>query len=432
MGGCRRARLSGRDRDESTDRAPVSVPRTTPTTQTVAGVLELQRTIGNRAVLRMATGTVQRKLSVGPADDHFEREADRVAEEVMRDLSAVVPGHDPPQVRRTPADSTIGLAGGPLAGETEQVLQDQRGGGFPLPRTLHQSMGGALGADLSGVRLHTGSAADLLNRSMQSRAFTVGGDIFFARGQYQPQSSAGQRLLAHELTHTVQQGASVRRQAATRGATPLGAAGRVQRVFAPEFFIDATVRHHFPNGGAGYQTSQVAQKMRMEVQENGAGGQDTGYGFKMKNLYHKSSGVPSGTSVSVIFTVHPTYVVAMGEHATDTSYRLYWVNPNVSHWAVGNVVGLNNGARIDVASKADMRAVLNQQGYAADIQRNGGQLGWAGGGPLQGNQFTVEKTAYCGPAGVTLYALKGPGVKGIWERTNNQQDTILANNFKKG
>jgi hypothetical protein len=55
--------------------------------------------------------------------------------------------------------------------------------------------------------LHTGASADQLNRSLESRAFTIGGDVFFARGQYQPGSGPGQALLAHELTHTVQQGA---------------------------------------------------------------------------------------------------------------------------------------------------------------------------------------------------------------------------------
>ena len=69
-------------------------------------------------------------------------------------------------------------------------------------------MEGAFGADFGGVRVHADSSADGLSRSMQAKAFTVGSDIFFARGQYQPSSTSGQRLLAHELTHTVQQGAA--------------------------------------------------------------------------------------------------------------------------------------------------------------------------------------------------------------------------------
>ena len=64
------------------------------------------------------------------------------------------------------------------------------------------------GADFSGVRVHTDGQADTLNRSLNSRAFTTGSDVFFRSGEYNPGSRAGQELIAHELTHTVQQGAS--------------------------------------------------------------------------------------------------------------------------------------------------------------------------------------------------------------------------------
>jgi hypothetical protein len=74
-------------------------------------------------------------------------------------------------------------------------------------------MEGAFGADFSGVRVHTDSKSDSLNRSVQAKAFTTGSDIFFRSGTYQPASSGGQELLAHELTHVVQQGgASVQRR----------------------------------------------------------------------------------------------------------------------------------------------------------------------------------------------------------------------------
>jgi len=72
----------------------------------------------------------------------------------------------------------------------------------PLTRTRMQS---AFGADLSGVRTHTGPRADTLNRDLGARAFTVGQDIFFRRGEYNVASSSGRELLAHELTHVIQQ-----------------------------------------------------------------------------------------------------------------------------------------------------------------------------------------------------------------------------------
>ena len=173
------------------------------------GVLGLQRTIGNRAVYRLATGAVaQAKLDVGPAGDHFEREADQVADEVMRSLTTAVTAEtDDRRVSRSIADGVVGLEGGPLGTDTEAAIDQSRGSGSRLPAAVQTSMEGSFGADFSGVRVHADASADALSRSMQARAFTVGSDIFFARGQYQPTSTAGQRVLAHELIHTVQQGA---------------------------------------------------------------------------------------------------------------------------------------------------------------------------------------------------------------------------------
>jgi hypothetical protein len=62
-----------------------------------------------------------------------------------------------------------------------------------------------VGDSLGDVRVHDGPAADALARSVQARAFTTGRDVFFARGEYRPGTAGGDRLLAHELTHVVQQ-----------------------------------------------------------------------------------------------------------------------------------------------------------------------------------------------------------------------------------
>ena len=73
-------------------------------------------------------------------------------------------------------------------------------------------MGKAMGADFSGVKVHTDSQADQLNQSIQAKAFTTGQDVFFRQGTYQPGSKDGQELIAHELTHVVQQnGGTVQR-----------------------------------------------------------------------------------------------------------------------------------------------------------------------------------------------------------------------------
>jgi hypothetical protein len=186
-----------------------AAPNVRPSLRSVPGFLQLQRTIGNQAVCRLAGGQVlQPKLQVGPAGDRYEREADQVADEVMRNLSSSVTQDDEvARVRRSPVEETVGLEGGPLGADAEAQIQGHRGGGVPLPAPLQQSMGQSFGADFGGVRVHTGKAADDLSRSMQAKAFTVGSDIFLGQGQYQPHSTSGRHLLAHELTHTVQQGA---------------------------------------------------------------------------------------------------------------------------------------------------------------------------------------------------------------------------------
>ena len=71
----------------------------------------------------------------------------------------------------------------------------------------------SMGADFSRVKVHTGATADTLNHALSARAFTTGNDIFFREGAYQPGSFVGRELLAHELTHVVQQnGSQVSRQ----------------------------------------------------------------------------------------------------------------------------------------------------------------------------------------------------------------------------
>ena len=79
------------------------------------------------------------------------------------------------------------------------------GGGSPLPAETRVQMESAIGADFSDVRVHTGADADASAKSLGAHAYTAGSDVVFANGRYDPGSSDGQRTLAHELTHVVQQ-----------------------------------------------------------------------------------------------------------------------------------------------------------------------------------------------------------------------------------
>ena len=94
----------------------------------------------------------------------------------------------------------------------ERQIQTQRGGGHDLDTGVRRQMESSMGANFSGVRIHTDKQADSLNHALSARAFTTGHDIFFREGAYQPGSSIGRELIAHELTHVVQQnGDTVRR-----------------------------------------------------------------------------------------------------------------------------------------------------------------------------------------------------------------------------
>lgn len=142
------------------------------------------------------------KLEVNAPGDRYEREADQSAAEVVTRIADVSrpSAQRMPSIQRAPADG--GLEVEP---HMEQQIEGARGGGSSLPDAVRGPMEGAFGADFSGVRVHTDGPSDALSRSLQARAFTTGQDIFFRSGEYAPGSSQGQSLLAHELTHTVQQ-----------------------------------------------------------------------------------------------------------------------------------------------------------------------------------------------------------------------------------
>jgi hypothetical protein len=169
-------------------------------------VLALQRTVGNQAVERLLARrapVIQPKLTVGPVYDRYEEEADHIAGLLTH---APAPPAPPKVTRKENRDaSPLWLEGGPLDASLASDITHARGGGHGLDTRVRRSFEARLGSDFQQVRVHTDNRADQLNRSLSARAFTTGQDIFFKRGEYRPHSGAGQQLLAHELTHVVQQ-----------------------------------------------------------------------------------------------------------------------------------------------------------------------------------------------------------------------------------
>lgn len=145
-------------------------------------------------------------LIVGRADDAAEREADRLADEVLTRLR----GSASP-VRRTPAGQSrpatdappeVGYEGGPLSPELSGEIEGARGRGEPLAPGVRERMESAFGTSLASVRVHAGPQAAALTRRISARAFTAGQDIFFGAGEYRPHTADGEQVLAHELVHT--------------------------------------------------------------------------------------------------------------------------------------------------------------------------------------------------------------------------------------
>ena len=167
---------------------------------------------------------IQTKLRIGAENDPLEREADAMADRVMcmpetplvqRACSKCA--KEEKSIRRKPLAAQITpfiQRKSQVAGKASAVLsrriQSTNGSGQRLSDSTKNFMESRFGANFSDVRIHRGKKAASMSNEMNARAFTVGRDIYFNSGQYAPRTSEGKRLLAHELTHVLQQDANRR------------------------------------------------------------------------------------------------------------------------------------------------------------------------------------------------------------------------------
>ncbi|MBN2486375.1 MAG: DUF4157 domain-containing protein [Bacteroidales bacterium] len=196
--------------------------------ETETGEPELQEKEEPGADFFARGSNIQTKLIVGQPGDRYELEADKNAEIVVQDIhknnisginepsivQPETPEIEPVKVEHSqnteknsvqPSQDNFYKAGNV---NIESDLQTT-GAGMPIPENTKAQMENAFGADFSDVRLHTNSHAVDMNRKLNARAFTHGSDIYFNSGNFNTTDTEGQRLLAHELTHTIQQGHSV-------------------------------------------------------------------------------------------------------------------------------------------------------------------------------------------------------------------------------
>jgi hypothetical protein len=206
----------------------------------------LQRTHGNRLLQRLLReGFIQTALRTSVPGDESEKEAARVADQVMRMPEPGAAAHPanpgrslPPEIHRacgcdeelnrvvTDEEEGINIdadgdCGGACAGrdaltdqpgevsrQTEGLVANLSGRGRPLPGDVRAFFEPRFGRDFGQVRIHTGALAAESARAVDARAFTIGHNIAFGASEYAPGSREGMTLLAHELTHVVQQGAA--------------------------------------------------------------------------------------------------------------------------------------------------------------------------------------------------------------------------------
>jgi outer membrane protein OmpA-like peptidoglycan-associated protein len=144
--------------------------------------------------------SLQTTLKVNEPGDIYEREADGIADQVMAAFSSPAVSGGPPRIQRF-----SGYSNGRMDWAHTSVDQALASPGRLLEPTLRQDMEQRFGYDFSGVRVHTDAAAEQSAREVSAHAYTVGQDVVFGAGRFAPRTQEGRRLIAHELTHVLQQ-----------------------------------------------------------------------------------------------------------------------------------------------------------------------------------------------------------------------------------
>jgi hypothetical protein len=257
---------------------------------------------------------IQAKLSVNDPGDKFEKEAERVADAVMKMSEPEVDIRDEgrsdriqrrcPHCRRRHRQGKPtnceeceqklqrkrGGTGGDEAAPVQQAVAATRGSGQCLPERTQSFFEERMGTDFSSVRIHTGGEADAAARSINARAYTLGSHVVMRSGEYHSHSREGKRLLAHELTHVVQQGGGesprLQRQDAEDEQEPAqgvadeerarpqqqGQEGEEENEARREWDAHPGIHHHFHcfEGCAGYAYADIRPVYQNEGVDNPA------------------------------------------------------------------------------------------------------------------------------------------------------------------
>jgi uncharacterized protein DUF4157 len=221
-------------------------------------LLTLQSQIGNAQVARLLAQRAEAEDEDELQAKHdlsLQREAEDDELQAKHDLSvqreAAVEDEDELQAKHDLAQrdedtERVGVEGGPVGPDTAQRITSARGGGSSLDSGTRATMESGFGTSFEDVRVHQDSESDMLNRRLTSHAFTTGSDIFL-RGDA---SASDNHLIAHELTHVVQQ-----RSMSGGGGMSVGAAGDPH-----EHHADATADSVLSNAAAPAESAPAAQR----------------------------------------------------------------------------------------------------------------------------------------------------------------------------
>jgi len=226
----------------STTKAAVAQPaspqrQSSPSAVAAPQAFGLAQRLGNQYLQTLLRARqLQAKLTVNHPQDAYEHEADRVADQVMRmplpaaahraaptagvgAIQRLTPDRNEIEVHRS-SDAAPDVPAVDAA--TEHAIHALSGRGRALPEAVRSFMEPRFNADFSAVRVHTDAEAHSLASAVSAQAFTVGRNVVFGAGHYAPDTESGKRLLAHELTHVVQQtGSATAHAAGHEGSTEI-------------------------------------------------------------------------------------------------------------------------------------------------------------------------------------------------------------------
>jgi hypothetical protein len=282
--------------------SPINATKSPVFTPVHGGLLQRKCACGNHTVAggecaectKNKSG-LQRKLAIGASNDPLEREADRVADQVMAAPTHSAVSRIPPSIQRYAGQATEG-SDTTVPASVDRVLASS---GRPLESRLRQDMEQRFGHDFSRVRVHSGGAAEQSARDVSANAYTAGHNIVFGAGRFSPESHEGRRLIAHELTHVVQQsgvgGVRVERSNETIDLSPVSSvlplSGRgdplLQRQSKPSEEEPFSPGYPAPPKKFSGGSTRDFQGLTLELDSNGCPPMaDCGLGLKVRKIAH--------------------------------------------------------------------------------------------------------------------------------------------------